>query len=391
VRQPDSILPLATLTSAAFLSAAGARMIDPLLSILSKNFNESVSATSMTVVSFTMAYGASQIVVGPIGDRYGKLRVLLGALIAYATAMAACASAGSLFALIMLRVGAGAACGGLVPVCLAYLGDWVPYQDRQIALTHVLSGFIFGQMLGGPVGGALGQWLGWQSVFLLLSFAGLIGAVHLAFRMKAFPDLRSHARTKRGRDYSLLARQPTARSLLIATLVEGAILAGSFPFIAPFLHDVFGLSYAAAGLVLTCFGLGAFVYVRLAQRLVSTFGEIWLVVFGGLLLATGFVLAAASPIWPLVAFAEVLLGLGYVTLHSVLQTRATELLPTSRATAVSAFAFMLFIGQGVGTLAMSGIIAWIGYRNTFSLNAIAVLPLVGWLRAFLRRNAPTTL
>ena len=391
MRQRDSTLPLSTLISAAFLSAAGARIIDPLLAILSKDFEESVSATSMTVVSFTMAYGACQIVVGPIGDRYGKLRVLLGALIAYASAMAACASAGSLFALILLRVGAGMACGGLVPVCLAYLGDWVPYQDRQIALTHVLSGFIFGQMLGGPVGGALGQWLGWQSVFLLLSFAGLIGAVHLALRMKAFPDLRSHGWTKHGRDYFLLARQPTSRSLLIATLAEGAILAGSFPFIAPFLHDVFGLSYAAAGLVLTCFGLGAFVYVRLANRLVSTFGEIWLVVFGGILLAMGFVLAAASPIWPLVAFAEVLLGLGYVTLHSVLQTRATELLPASRSTAVSAFVFMLFIGQGVGTLAISGMIAWIGYRHTFSLNAIAILPLVGWLRGFLRRNAPTAL
>jgi predicted MFS family arabinose efflux permease len=391
VRQRDPTLPISTLISAAFLSAAGARTIDPLLAILSKSFNESVSTTSMTVVSFTMAYGASQILIGPIGDRYGKLRVLLGALIAYAAAMAACASAGSLFALIVLRVGAGAACGGLVPVCLAYLGDWVPYQNRQIALTHVLSGFIFGQMLGGPVGGVLGQWLGWQSVFLLLSFGGLIGAVHLALRMKAFPDLRSRAWTKHGRDYFLLARQPTARSLLTATLVEGAILAGSFPFIAPFLHDVFGLSYAAAGLVLMCFGLGAFVYVRLANRLVSAFGEMRLVVVGGLFLATGFVLAAASPIWPLVAFAEVLLGLGYVTLHSVLQTRATELLPASRTTAVSSFAFMLFLGQGVGTLAMSGIIAWIGYRNTFSLNAIAILPLVGWLCAFLRRSALTAL
>jgi predicted MFS family arabinose efflux permease len=140
--------------------------------------------------------------------------------------------------------------------------------------------------------------------------------------------------------------------------------------------------------VLTCFGLGAFVYVRLAKQLVSKIGEVRLVVVGGLLVATGFVLGAASPIWPLVAFGEVLLGLGYVTLHSVLQTRATELLPASRATAVSAFAFMLFIGQGVGALAISGMIAWIGYRNTFWLNAIAVLPLVGWLRAFLRRNRP---
>jgi MFS family permease len=123
----------------------------------------------MTVVSFTMAYGASQILIGPIGDRYGKLRVLLGALIAYAAAMAACASAGSLFALIVLRVGAGAACGGLVPVCLAYLGDWVPYQNRQIALTHVLSGFIFGQMLGGPVGG-----VSWSVARVAISFPAAI-------------------------------------------------------------------------------------------------------------------------------------------------------------------------------------------------------------------------
>jgi MFS family permease len=121
----------------------------------------------------------------------------------------------------------------------------------------------------------------------------------------------------------------------------------------------------------------------LTEPLLSWLGETVLVVLGGILVVTGFATAAASPVWHLIVLAELMLGLGYFTLHSVLQTRATELLPEARATAVSGFVFMLFTGQSLGVLMMSGAIAVLGYRLAFAINAVAIVALILWLRKLL--------
>jgi hypothetical protein len=52
-------------------------------------------------------------------------------------------------------------------------------------------------------------------------------------------------------------------------------------------------------------------------------------------------------------------GAGFVIAHSTIQTRATELVPTLRGTAVALFAFSLFLGGGLGT-------SWPAYRSTTS-------------------------
>jgi predicted MFS family arabinose efflux permease len=377
------VLPLVLLTSAAFLSAAGARSIDPLLGILAREFQTSVPSVSVAIATFTLAYGTSQLLLGPIGDRYGKLRVLLGALTAYTVTMLVCTLATNVVELILLRILVGAASGGLIPVCLAYLGDWIPYERRQVVVSHVLNGYLIGQMLAGPLGGTFGQWLGWRPVFLLLSCAAAIVATWLVLRLRIYPDRRSVVAISYGRDYGRIASDKRARRLLLATLIEGATMAGSFPFIAPFMTTSFGLGYAASGIVLMLFGLGAFIFTWNAKRFLIRCGETGLVILGGILVAGGFTTVAVTRTWHLIALAELILGLGYFTLHTVLQTRATEMLPEARATAVSSFIFMLFMGQSLGTLTMSGVIASLGYRWAFAINAAAIVMLTLWLRKVL--------
>jgi predicted MFS family arabinose efflux permease len=70
-----------------------------------------------------------------------------------------------------------------------------------------------------------------------------------------------------------------------------------------------------------------------------------------------------------------------------MQARATELLPNARATAVSLFIFMLFIGQGLGAVLMGGAIALLGYSTAFQLNVAATLVLTVWLANYMRRTA----
>lgn len=370
-------VPITLLAAAGFLSSAGARVVDSLLDVIAGDFGVGVPLVALVLAAFTVPYGLLQLVMGPVADRVGKIRVLIGALIGYAAATAGCAFAADLEALTAMRAVAGGASAGLIPVCLAYIGDNTPYEVRQITLSRFLAGVVFAQILAGPIGGVFGEFISWRGVFLLLAGAALLLAGCLIWQRRgAAPAVAAHPVRRAYRD--LIRRGST--ELMLLTALDGVVFTGTVPFIAPFLHERFGLSYAMAGLVLAFFGLGTLLYIRSAKRLIAQLGECGLVLTGGLVGAAGMALAAAGPNALAYVPAEILLGLGYFMLHSVLQARATELLPDARSTATSGFAFMLFMGQAAGALLCARGIELAGYRAVFGADAcaIAALGLLLW-------------
>ena len=376
-------LPLRLLAAAGFLSSAGARIVDPLLAPIAHDFHRSVPQVSIILAAFVFPYGLNQVVLGPVGDRFGKLRVMLGALLGYSLFNLACGFAGNLPELTVFRALAGASSAGLIPVCLAYIGDAVPYHLRQVTLSRFLTGAVLAQSLSGPVGGLFGDHIGWRGVFFVLSGAGAALACLLASRLRHLPD-RSGRALFRLSDYAALARAPVARSLLLLTVIEGALLPGCFPFIAPYLNHAFGLSYSMVGLVLACFGVGAYVFTRFAKVLIGRLGEAGQVLLGGVLIAAALAVGMTGANWVVFTAAEAAIGFGYFALHTVMQARATELLPDARSTAVSTFVFLLFLGQAIGALAIgAGIAAW-GYRVTLTANAAGTALLTVVLAAFMR-------
>ena len=126
-----------------------------------------------------------------------------------------------------------------------------------------------------------------------------------------------------------------------------------------------------------------------ARQLLAALGESGMVLTGGLLMASGLALAVFSPGWMWFIPVELMLGLGFFTLHGVLQARATEMLPAARGTAVATFACALFIGQSLGALLIGAGIARLGYGQAFLLNTGAILLLGVWLWRTLRRHPST--
>ncbi len=379
-------LPLGLLGAAAFLSSAGARIVDPLLHAIATDFSVSVPDLWVVIAAFTLPYGLNQLVLGPVGDRFGKLRVMLGALVGYALFTGACALASDLAGLAVLRACAGAASAGLIPVGMAYIGDAVPYDQRQVTLSKFLTGIVLAQTLAGPVGGVFGQYIGWRGVFLVLAALAVLVAAAFARRIRGLPDRRSPGRMFDPGNYLRMAAHRTGRLVLLAAVLDGALFVGCFPYIAPYLHERFGLGYAQVGLILACFGLGAWSYTRLARPLLARLGEGGLALAGGLLMAAALAPAMASLRPWLFVPVELALGLGFFMLHSVLQARATEMLPQARATAVAAFACLLFLGQSMGALLMGAAIARFGYKPAFLLDAGCVVLLTLWLARMLRRG-----
>ncbi|GAI51700.1 unnamed protein product, partial [marine sediment metagenome] len=154
---------------AAALSMASMRACDVLLPALSTEFGVSIGEAGWSISTFVLAYGLLQLVYGPLGDRFGVQRVIAVALAASAMANILAAVAPTMGALVLARGLSGAAAAGIVPLCMANIGDTVPIGRRQQALARLALATISGLALGQWMSGCVAQVLHWRVVFAVLA------------------------------------------------------------------------------------------------------------------------------------------------------------------------------------------------------------------------------
>lgn len=159
---------IALLALAAFVSASAFRICDPMLPQLAAEFGASTGQAARAVTAFAVAYGVLQMFFGPVGDRYGKYRVVSVATFACAVGSAGAVAAETLDMLVLCRALSGAAGAGIVPLSMAWIGDTVPYERRQATLARFLTGTILGMATGQLAGGLFADTLGWRWAFAAL-------------------------------------------------------------------------------------------------------------------------------------------------------------------------------------------------------------------------------
>src|ERR1700704_3910908 len=125
---------LLVLGMAAFMVQADARVTDPLLHVIARDFHISPPAAAIVISAYALPYGLFQLLYGPIGDRIGKLRVMAASLMVFSFGTFGCAFVPSIPVLATLRFLTGVVAAAVVPMSLGYIGDKFPYEDRQIAL-----------------------------------------------------------------------------------------------------------------------------------------------------------------------------------------------------------------------------------------------------------------
>ncbi len=361
-----------------FLVVADARVIDPLLPVIADHFGTSVAAAGLTVSAYTLPYGVFQLVYGPLGDRVGKLRVMAVAILCFAVGTAACAAATTLPLLVVLRFATGVAAAALIPLTLAHIGDTVAYEGRQAALSRYLSALALGQILGASIGASVADFISWRLIFLAYGLAALVmglifsRAVRRQPRADAVPvaPRQPLTLTMLITPYRTVLRERAAKVVLGTVLLEGACFFGGFVYVGAALRDRFGLPYAAIGIILACFGLGGLAYTRLVPRLLPRLGERGLVRAGGTVITVAYVALALSRDWRLVPPLVFLAGIGFYAFHGTLQTKATELAPGARGTAVALFAFCLFLGQSAGAVIFGQLVGGLGYGVSLVASAL---------------------
>jgi predicted MFS family arabinose efflux permease len=343
---------------AAFASMASMRWCDALLPVLATEFAASTSQTSAVIYGFAVTYGLMQLVYGPIGDRLGKYTVVSFATLACTVGAIASALAPTLGWLTLARVLTGATAAGIIPLAMAWVGDHVPWEQRQPVLARMMGATVLGMITGQWLSGVFADLLRWRLGFVMVSV--LFAVAGVAMRRGAggaegpAGDAGQPPQSSVQRALSVLRLRQVQRVLAI-TAIEGGFAFSAMAFAPSHLHARFGMAVSAAGAILALYGLGGLLYSRIAGWLLARLGPRVMARTGGVMAGLAWVLFGLSPqaAWTLPLC--LLAGLGMYMIHNTLQAQATQMAPTQRGTAVTLFACSLFLGQSVGM----GLASWL--------------------------------
>jgi MFS transporter, DHA2 family, multidrug resistance protein len=137
------------------------------LPVLSTQLHASTTDLQWFSAVYSLVLAAALLPAGLLGDRFGRKRMLLGALVVFGASSAACALAGSPAELIAARAVLGLGAAVIFPMSIAVLPVMFTAEERPRAIAIVMGA----TFIGYPIGPLLGGWLldnfWWGSVFLI--------------------------------------------------------------------------------------------------------------------------------------------------------------------------------------------------------------------------------
>lgn len=376
--------PLRLLQLTSFVSTLDRFAMPPVLIAMARDLGVPLTQVVQSAGAYFLAYGLMQPVWGLVSDKLGLVRTMRTTLLLAAIATIASAGSWDPMSLAISRGLAGAAFSAAIPASLIYLGDTVPAQRRQREVTDLMVGVALGTAVASAGAGALAQEATWRLAFILTGVAAL--ALVVALQKLAEPP-----RTRRHRHplapLAQVARSGPVRLVLLLAFAEGALLLGVLTLLPPAVEAA-GAGAALAGAVTAAYGLSVLGFARL----VGSWSQRWptwrLIALGAASAVLASFLAALSRSPGAAVAASVLLGLAWAAMHSSLQTWATEVLPSVRATVVSLFAGSLFVGSAVAALVVAKPAQDGRYGEVFAAAAVLTIPLGllgAWGRARWRR------
>src|SRR4051812_1407464 len=225
MREVIFLLALASTNSGIAL-----RVIEPMLPQLASEFGASVSATAVVITAYALAYAGAQLVHGPLGDRFGRLRVVTWTLFGAAAGCFGCAAAQDVASLSAMRFVTGAFASTPVILGMAYIGDRVAMPDRQAVIARFVMGTITGQALGPFIGGAVTDLVGWRGTFALIGSVFVIVATVLLARTRPqwAGDLGKKIEGNPFATHVRLLREPRVRRVLAVGGIETFFFFGAF-------------------------------------------------------------------------------------------------------------------------------------------------------------------
>jgi DHA2 family multidrug resistance protein-like MFS transporter len=233
---------LGALTLSVLAVGLDGTVLSVALPTLATDLHATTADLQWFVSGYTLVLAAALLPAGLLGDRYGRKKILLGALALFGAGSLACASATSAGTFIAARVLLGLGAAAIIPLSLSVLTVLFTAKERPRAVGV----WATANFLALPIGPILGGWLltnyWWGWVFLMNLPVVAVGMVAAAVLL---PE--SRGATRPGLDWVGML----ASSGGLAVLVYGVIQAGEHGWGDP----VALVGMLAGALVLVAFAL----------------------------------------------------------------------------------------------------------------------------------------
>ena len=271
--RPDSLAVRVLLTALVAFGPLSTDLYLPSLPTLVTVFGTDIATVQLTLSVFLVGFAVSQLVYGPVSDRFGRRPALLGGIAIYLVASAACALTDDIGGLIVARFfqALGACCGPVV--ARAVVRDVFGRDRAATVLAYMAMAMTLAPAVGPVLGGVITELFGWRGNFVLLTgFAVVILAATWTMlgETNAHRDENALRPGRMAANYALLLRD---RGFLGFMLTVAFTYSGIFSFISGSSFVLIGRLHltpaqygASFGVVVLGYALGSFLAGRMSHR-----------------------------------------------------------------------------------------------------------------------------
>ena len=369
---------LLALTAAAFGIGTTEFIIMGLLPQLATDFSISIPKAGTLVSGYALSVTCGSPLVAVALGKIDRRRALLMLMSLFTVGNALCALAPGFGVLLGARILTALCHGSFFGIASVLAANIVPRGERAQAIALMFSGLTLANILGVPVGTALGLAFGWRAAFWALVPIGLLAIGLLVWLIPSQMPEPSHLM----QELRAVLKLSVQIVLTLSTLSSVAMFC-VLTYIAPILEFATHLSPHAVTWVLVIFGVGI------------TIGNLlggWLsdrcqmpVILGGmtLLILTFLLMPTAVPYRVPAIVAVFIWGLIHFAAAAPFQARIVEKAQSPNLASVlnqSAFNFGNALGASLGGLALTH---GLSYRQLpYVSAAIASLALIAGLVAW---------
>jgi DHA1 family bicyclomycin/chloramphenicol resistance-like MFS transporter len=262
----------------------------PALPSLTEGFGASMAQAQLTLTALLLAFGVSQLIWGPLSDRFGRRPILLIGLSAYVLASIASTLSPTMEMLIVWRTLQGAAMGAAVMCARAIVRDLYAPAEGARVMSKGLSGLGLIACLSPPLGGLLSDLFSWRISLLALAVFGAVSLGLIGLRFSETLPQKNLQALQAGtllRTWMTILRNPT---FVAYSALSTASYGGLFTFLASssfVFIKVLGLSKTHYGLLMFSMAFTYLLGTFLCRRLLARFDVRRTVAIAGALSLSG--------------------------------------------------------------------------------------------------------
>lgn len=167
-------LGLMALALSAMMHGVDAMVVTVASPTISREMHTGLSQLLWITTGYMLAYAATLVAAGKLGDRYGHRRVFLTGIVGFVISSVLVGLSQSIGVLIAFRIVQGICGASLVPSALAMVRLTFPASKMKIAIGVFMGTFALSAAAGPFLGGVIVQYAGWRWVFFINVIAGAV-------------------------------------------------------------------------------------------------------------------------------------------------------------------------------------------------------------------------